>query len=540
MVTLEEKFYEEFTLDMADYTVEVIGTDGQFLDIILWKAQGGIGGPGLSSGDPLVIDVGDRVRIYNNFIDDDTGNSNWDGSVDIISWETGYWDTTTSLTIPAGSTSSYRTVQSAAGGNTDSIRAIDTAGANPSNANDDFFFSFNAASITAPVVNNLQSFATTANSNTSCDVSLSSSGSGGTLEYNKSTSTTVPTSGWQSSNTVTGLTRGTAYYLWARRGVGYEDRTNAALTPPYLTPDLGISLSEGSELTIGALDTQFTLTVADGNANDEYQVRDSASTQHESRIGDGGIIVTDTPAGNSETYTIFGRRPQGTGGDDNYTTTGTSISVLQESSSGIVPPAILSVTDDNANAASVTATVNLSSNGSGGTLQYAQTPTNSVPASGWQGGNTFSHPRNTTKYYWASQSTNTAGAYDSLTKIVGNYTASEYGIQIRNASGTLTLDTTDRVTGIVSRGSVSVTTGTTNVGTASVPQYEGTSGTVSFVGMTPSNSEEFEVWISGNVPTAQFGLTNFSINRGTGSYTVTYRSYTASQAITVPYFNVRY
>ena len=45
-------------------------------------------------------------------------------------------------------------------------------------------------------------------------------------------------------------------------------------------------------------------------------------------------------------------------------------------------PVISSVTNNNASAANVTATVNLSSNGSGGTLQYAQTSSNSAPSSG--------------------------------------------------------------------------------------------------------------------------------------------------------------
>jgi len=395
------------------------------------------------------------------------------------------------------------------------------------------------ASITAPVVNNSQTFATTASSSTSCVISLSSSGSGGTLQYNKSTSTTVPTSGWQSSSTVTGLTRGTAYYFWARRGVGSEDRTDSAITVPYLAPDLSISLGEGSFFTIGASDTSFVLTVQNGNSNDRYQVRDSSGTQHESRLGNGTITVTDTPSGGSESYTIFGKRPTATGGTDIYATTGTSVTVSQQSASGIVPPVIQSVTNDNPNSSNVTATVNLTNPGSGGTLQYAQTTSNSVPSSGWQSGNTFSHPRNTTRYYWASQSTNTAGAYDSQSHFVGSYSTEVYGFQIFNASGTLTLDSLDRVSGIVSRGSFNVTTGTTNVG-GQIPQYEGTSTSIAFQGMDPNNEEEFEVWISGDIPTAQFGLTNFTINRGTNSYTVTYRSYTASQTISVPYFNVRY
>ena len=336
--------------------------------------------------------------------------------------------------------------------------------------------------------------------------------------------------------------RGTAanYYVRSTGANGLTATSAAAPgTPPYLTPDLGISLAEGSSLTIGSSDTSFVVTVQSGNSNDQYQVRDSAGTQHESRTGNGGITVTDVPSGGSELYTIFGRRPEGAGGDDTYLTTGTSITVTQQSGSGIVPPVIQNVTNDNPNSANVTATVNLISPGSGGTLQYAQTPTNSVPPSEWGPGNTFSHPRNTTRYYWASQSTNTAGAYDSASHFVGSYSASVYGTQVFNASGNLTLDISDRVSGIVSRGSFSVTTGTTNVG-GQVPQYEGTSSAISFTGMTTTNDDEFEVWISGNIPTAQFGLTSFVINRGTNSYTVTYRSYTASQTISAPYFNVRY
>jgi hypothetical protein len=87
--------------------------------------------------------------------------------------------------------------------------------------------------------------------------------------------------------------------------------------------------------------------------------------------------------------------------------------IWTQSAPAITPPVISSVTHNDANSSSVTATVNLSSTGSNGTLQYAQTTSNSVPSSGWQSGNTFSHPRGTTRYYWASQATNTSGAYSS-------------------------------------------------------------------------------------------------------------------------------
>lgn len=89
----------------------------------------------------------------------------------------------------------------------------------------------------------------------------------------------------------------------------------------------------------------------------------------------------------------------------------------------ITPPTISSVTNNNASAANVTATVNLSSNGSGGTLKYAQTTSNSVPATGWQTSASFSHPRGTTRYYWASQDEDTSGAYSSSTAHTVGYIA---------------------------------------------------------------------------------------------------------------------
>ena len=89
----------------------------------------------------------------------------------------------------------------------------------------------------------------------------------------------------------------------------------------------------------------------------------------------------------------------------------------------ITAPTISSVTNNNASAANVTATVNLSSNGSGGTLKYAQTTSNSVPATGWQTSASFSHPRGTTRYYWASQDEDTSGAYSSSTAHTVGYIA---------------------------------------------------------------------------------------------------------------------
>jgi len=90
------------------------------------------------------------------------------------------------------------------------------------------------------------------------------------------------------------------------------------------------------------------------------------------------------------------------------TTVGADKQVTWETAgSTVTAPVISGVSNNNAAAASVTATISLSSSGSGGTLQYAQTTSNSAPSSGWSAAPAFSHPRGTTRYYWARRDTNT-------------------------------------------------------------------------------------------------------------------------------------
>jgi hypothetical protein len=91
-------------------------------------------------------------------------------------------------------------------------------------------------------------------------------------------------------------------------------------------------------------------------------------------------------------------------------------------------PVISSVTNNNAAAADVTATVNLSSSGSGGTaLEYAQTTANTLPSTGWQASASFTHPRGTTRYYWASRNKNTS-LYSSSTSHTVGYIAPDSSI----------------------------------------------------------------------------------------------------------------
>lgn len=149
---------------------------------------------------------------------------------------------------------------------------------------------------------------------------------------------------------------------------------------------------------------------------------------------------------------------------DSFTGTGTYSIVYYQSYQGrtytlngsvsapttITPPVISSVTHNNSYSANVTTTVNLSSNGAGGTLKYAQTTTNSVPSSGWQTSNIFvsSHPRDTTRRYWASQDEDTAGAYDGENLTVGYITppttvyVNDFDIDFDATSATVTAGST--------------------------------------------------------------------------------------------------
>ena len=208
---------------------------------------------------------------------------------------------------------------------------------------------------------------------------------------------------------------------------------------------------------------------------------------------------------------------------------------------GIQAPVISSIGIADIDGTDATATVNLSTNGSGGTLKYRQHTTSTPPATGWQTSNSFTQPYSTTRYYFASQDEDTSGAYDTEVKTLGAYNAaaSNYGVQVFNAAGNLTLDTTYRVPGAVVVGSSSVNSGTTAVGTPST--YTGTSGNISFPGMTPTNSSEFGVWILDNIPAAGAWSSNqFTINRGTGSFTVTFKTDTSNYTLNFDYIGMRF
>lgn len=180
---------------------------------------------------------------------------------------------------------------------------------------------------TAPVVNNTQTFATTASPTTTCTIALTSSGTNGTLEYNVTTSTTVPTSGWQTSATVT-VSRGTAYYFWARRAVGYEDRTDSAITVPYLP------LSDNT-ITIGT-PTDKNGTALSTNVSGVYIIPNSYGTS----AGD-NINIPYTQGGSGDQYRILSNNAQNAWLDTRTQASSTFVLEMNSSSGSYseLPPA---------------------------------------------------------------------------------------------------------------------------------------------------------------------------------------------------------
>lgn len=201
------------------------------------------------------------------------------------------------------------------------------------------------------------------------------------------------------------------------------------------------------------------------------------------------------------------------------TTTGADIAVTwDDGTASIVPPVISSVTNNNAANANVTATVNLSSNGSGGTLQYAQTTANSVPSTGWQSSASFTHPRGTTRYYWASQATNTAGAFDDSGAIAVGYLTPD--LSVAGTNDTIAFNATSATTTVsnVARGTdtvaVRVNDGSTNLATRTG------NGNITFSSSLPSvgNPTTYEFFTKRAVSTGGDGSTFYATN---DTFTVT-------------------
>jgi hypothetical protein len=201
-----------------------------------------------------------------------------------------------------------------------------------------FFTAYSSASSvsfivpSAPTVNDAQTYLNTAANIINHTVALSANGTGGTLEYAISTSNVYASvTGWQSSATFTAaITRGSTYYMWARRDVYAEAADVSVLqTVPYSTvaADSAVTLTTIAPTTSyvnGTMpfsETIATFTIGSGTSTTQYGLFKNFIL-HNARDGNGDITVTGgglPAAGTTATYWIQARLSPNFGGDPNGT-----------------------------------------------------------------------------------------------------------------------------------------------------------------------------------------------------------------------------
>ena len=238
------------------------------------------------------------------------------------------------------------------------------------------------------------SVALTPATTTQATISVSAATSGGTSAGGEALQVSDNGSSWSSNGaSFSGKTRGTSYTFYGRRvlnGVNSAS-TSQSYTVPYLATSTAgtISASPTNPAYTGSTST-ITLSIGSKAAGHDYYVDGSG-------IGS-ATSVTKTlaaPAESTATYTLTVIRPTSYGGDGNSVADGSATATRGADESA---PVISSVTNNNYAGTSVTATINLSSSGSGGDgLEYNN-------GSGWQSGASFSQNRNTTVSYTARRS----------------------------------------------------------------------------------------------------------------------------------------
>lgn len=134
----------------------------------------------------------------------------------------------------------------------------------------------------------------------------------------------------------------------------------------------------------------------------------------------------------------------------------------------------------------------LDSQGSGGTLKYAQSTSNSVPSTGWQTTSGFTQTRGTTRYYWASQNEGTEGFSTSEELIIpsanpnlSSFPSSTYGLAVWNSDGNPMYTTRRRSVVLVYSNSITLAAG----GTTTISNIDGADDIdQTFVAITGVNS----------------------------------------------------
>lgn len=218
--------------------------------------------------------------------------------------------------------------------------------------------------VVSPTVNNTQTFATTASNQISHSISLSSAGSGGTLNYgytrssarnvNDPSSSYSSVTNWQSSPTFT-LDRGYYYYFWARRDSTNYDKSDSSIQVGYLDPEFAVTVTDttiGPTVTsvsvpLSNVDTNytaFTLATSSSTLNrntTEVYTSTVTDARTETNFGSSNTIDFTQPSvptqGNSTTYYLWASRTYESGGnggigDPGWYYSGNSVVVTRQTS----------------------------------------------------------------------------------------------------------------------------------------------------------------------------------------------------------------
>ena len=361
----------------------------------------------------------------------------------------------------------------------------------------------------------------------SVTVTVSSSKSGeGTLEYAQSTSTTIPSTGWQTSDEFSQARNSTRYYFVRNKygsGAAYPSGTKYVTSVVnYLEPDLAVTASS-STLSNAATDSATT-TIGSGQDDEEYAVRvNNGSTDLASRTGNGDItFVPGVGVGDTKTFEIFAKLPADKGGNDTFKATNDTFTVKRQ----VLAPTAVSASHNNAASDEVTvtvvATITAQRQGSG-TLQYAKSSTNVLPTSGWQNGATFTQARNTTRYYWTRvTSTANTATLGTSAEVEVLYRAPDTAVTATSSTITNTANTATTTIGNATAGetyAVRVNNGSVDLGTRTGE------GDISFTSSLPTAGTSKTYEIFSNRPT-DIG--------GDGNYDATNDTFTVSRQIATP------
>lgn len=235
---------------------------------------------------------------------------------------------------------------------------------------------------------------------------------------------------------------------------------------PGTTDTTGTGHTSGSPLQISAGDNvkfvEVTGSLGGGTVSGLALFTDNTDFSYSGGDGIGEIADRTVATGTTPSAVDTITATTGVGGNtDNF--------YFQRVAPPTDPPTISHVRHNEPNGSTATVTVLLEDSGSGGTaLEYAQSTTTSVPATGWQSSNTgFSQTRGTTRYYWASRDQDTANEFDGPEELtiptenphVTTLTSQNYGIEVANSTGKILYSTNRRSLVLIKQQQVTLSAG---------------------------------------------------------------------------------